>query len=146
MSVEHPFLQAFRGTFQGILRWPDLDSLWQRVLADDGDLWYVYALGETPPTEPLQGATLHNVIQELNALLRQEHQEDYCGIVYADNPQQPSYIKVFDPNNLGSACGSSGNPPLPGWIISHMQPIDLPQAMPQPNSRRRWWQKLFNHA
>lgn len=146
MSEIHPFLQAFRGNFFGILRWHQLDELWQRVLIGKQAGWYIYAVGEEPPTTPHTGESLENIIRELNTLLHREHQEDYCGIVYVDNMQQPTYIKVFDPHNLGSACGSSAIPPLPGWILSQMQPINLPAALPQPNNRRRWWQKLFNHA
>lgn len=146
MTEVHPYLQAFRGSFTGVLRWHQLDALWQQVRTDAAQGWYVYAVGEEPPTTPLQGITLDKLIQELDQLLRHEHGEDYCGIVYADSLQKPSYIKVFDPHNLGSTCGSSGNPPLPGWILSKMQPINLPAALPQPNNRRRWWQKLFHPA
>jgi hypothetical protein len=146
MSTEHPFLHAFRGTFSGVLRWHQLDALWEQVLADPHSHWYVYAVGEEPPTAPQSTEALRKIVKELDELLRREHDEDYCGIVYADSLQHPTYIKVFDPNNLGSACGSSGNPPLPGWILSHLPPINLPAALPQPNNRRRWWQKLFSHA
>ncbi|QTR49734.1 hypothetical protein [Candidatus Thiothrix anitrata] len=145
MTDSHPYLQTFRGSFMGVLRWHQLDHLWEQVRADS-QAWYVYAVGEEPPTQALNGDALHRVVQELDALLRQEHAEDYCGIVYTDSMNHPTYIKVFDPNNLGSTCGSSGNPPLPGWILSHMQPINLPAALPQPGNRRRWWQKLFSHA
>lgn len=145
MTESHPYLQTFRGSFMGVLRWHQLDQLWEQVLTDSPS-WYVYAVGEEPPTQALSGDALRNVVQELDALLRHEHAEDYCGIVYTDSMNHPTYIKVFDPNNLGSTCGSSGNPPLPGWILSHMQPINLPAALPQPGNRRRWWQKLFNHA
>jgi len=146
MSEQHPFLQAFRGKFWGVLRWPQLDDLWNSVLAD-AQPWYVYAVGEEPPAHSLTGEALSKVVRELDILLRHEHGEDYCGIVYADDLKRPTYIKVFDPHNLGSACGSSGSPPpLPGWILSQMPPINLPAAMPQPNNRRRWWQKLFTHA
>lgn len=145
MSSVHPYLQAFRGSFAGVLRWHQLEQLWEQVRQSE-TAWYVYAIGEEPPTTPLNGAQLHTVIQELDALLRREHDEDYCGIVYTDSTTHPTFIKVFDPNNLGSACGSSGHPPLPGWVLSIMQPINLPAALPQPNNRRRWWQKLFNHA
>lgn len=145
MTESHPYLQTFRGSFMGVLRWHQLDQLWEQVLADSRS-WYVYAVGEEPPTQALSGDALRNVVQELDTLLRHEHAEDYCGIVYTDSMNHPTYIKVFDPNNLGSTCGSSGNPPLPGWILSHMQPINLPAALPQPGNRRRWWQKLFNHA
>lgn len=146
MSEIPPYLQAFRGTFSGVLRWHQLDSLWERVLADPTAAWYVYAVGEEPPIAPQTNDALGTIVRELDALLRREHDEDYCGIVYTDSLQQPTYIKVFDPNNLGSTCGSSGNPPLPGWILSQMPPINLPAALPQPNNRRHWWQKLFTHA
>ncbi len=146
MSETHPFLQAFRGSFSGVLRWHQLDELWLRVLMTKQEGWYIYAVGETPPSAPQTDTALETIIHELNILLHREHQEDYCGIVYTDDMQQPRYIKVFDPNHLGSVCGSSGNPPLPGWILSKMQPIDLPAALPQPTNRRHWWQKLFTHA
>lgn len=146
MTEQHPFLHHFRGSFSGVLRWHQLDDLWQRVIADNASGWYVYAVGEEPPTTMLTGDNLNLVVRELDELLRREHDEDYCGIVYTDSMQQPTFIKVFDPNNLGSTCGSSGNPPLPGWILSKLQPINLPAAMPQPGNRRRWWQKLFAHA
>lgn len=143
----HPYLQAFRGRFWGVLRWPQLDEVWNSVLADGAPPWYVYAVGEEPPSVSLTGETLAKVVRELDVLLRHEHGEDYCGIVYADDLKHPTYIKVFDPHNLGSACGSgSSPPPLPGWILSQMPPINLPAALPQPNNRRRWWQKLFTHA
>lgn len=146
MSEEHPFLHAFRGSFSGVLRWHQLDQLWQQVLTDPDGGWYIYAVGEEPPVTAHAGESLQKIVHELDGLLRREHAEDYCGIVYTDSMTHPAYIKVFDPNNLGSTCGSSGNPPLPGWILSKMQPINLPAALPQPNNRRRWWQKLFTHA
>jgi len=74
-----------------------------------------------------------------------DHGEDYCGIVYVDNKQQPSLIKIYDPNHLGSSCGSSGAPPpLPGWTISLEQPCDLQLAFAPPANRRRWWQNIFS--
>jgi len=39
--------------------------------------------------------------------LRADHHESYCGIVYADDLDKPRLIKIYDPNNLGSSCGSS---------------------------------------
>jgi hypothetical protein len=143
---ENCYLQTFRGTFSGVLRWHQLDALWQQVLIDPTENWYVYAVGEAPPTQSLSGDTLKKVIRELDELLHREHDEDYCGIVYTDNMVNPAYIKVFDPHNLGSTCGSSGNPPLPGWILSKLQPINLPAAMPQPGNRQRWWKNLFSHG
>lgn len=137
------YLQAFRGSFTSMLRWPQLDKLWQTLREQDKD-WYIYAVGEAPPQEPVDGAQLDTFITEIDKLLRREHDEDYCGIVYVDKPEDPAFIKIYDPNNLGVSCGFSTNPPLPGWVLSLIQPLDLKTALPLPGNRRRWWQKLFS--
>lgn len=144
MSEPTDFLTAFRGGFTNMLRWPQLEALWDviRTQADKG--WYIYQVGEPPPAQPADRRTLERFLSEIDALLRREHDEDYCGIVYADDREDPQFVKIYDPNNLGSVCGSSGAPPpLPGWILSTCRPVDLPTAMPAPGNRRRWWQRLF---
>ena len=138
------FLQAFRGGFTNMLRWPQLDALWQRIRSLPDRQWYIYAVGEPPPTRPASAGELDRFLTELDALLHREHDEDYCGIVYADDPDDPRFIKVYDPNNLGSVCGSSGAPPpLPGWILSTLPPVALSQELLLPANRRRWWKRLF---
>ena len=140
-SSAEPFLEAFKGSFTSALRWPQLDALWERLRAvPDG--WFIYAIGEPPPERPVPPEDLARFIDRIDALLRQEHDQDYCGIVYADAPEAPSMIKIYDPNNLGVSCGYSDNPPLPGWVLSRVPPIDL-QAVRQPAGRRRWWRRLF---
>jgi len=136
------YVEAYRGNFTSMMRWPDLDQFWDtlRTQADDG--WYIYAIGEDAPKTPATKADLLKFIDEVDSLLRQEHEEDYCGIVYADDKETPSFIKIFDPNNLGVSCGFSEKPPLPGWILSRLTPIDLEPAL-YPKSRQRWWQKIF---
>lgn len=138
------FRDSFKGTFYGILRWEQLDELWLRVKEDAGGGWYMYAVGEEPPVETVDADDVHRFVDEIDVLLRKEHGEDYCGIVYADDPASPGFVKIFDPNNLGVSCGYSDNPPLPGWILSKLPPIDLQAPMPQPGNRRRWWQRLFS--
>jgi hypothetical protein len=137
------FLSAFRGSFTSALRWPQLDALWQRLRADAGGGWYLYAVGEPPPAEPAGVESVNRFIDEMDALLRAEHDEDYCGIVYSDDPAAPGFVKIYDPNNLGVVCGFSDNPPLPGWVMSKLRPVDLPAAQPAPKGRRRWWRRLF---
>jgi len=146
MQTTDPFVSAFRGSFTGLLRWPQLDELWATLLSSELSGWYIYAVGEPPPTEPANALDAELFIKEIDKLLRHEHKEDYCGIVYVDNKQAPEFIKIFDPNNLGVTCGFSDNPPLPGWIISKILPCDLPTALPGPGNRRRWWQRLFGKA
>ena len=141
---EDKFLITYNGSFINMLRWHQLDSLWQ-TLRTHRKKWYLYAPGEQPPETTLTDQQLETFITEIDALLHKDHDEDYCGIVYADQPDDPDMIKIYDPHNLGSVCGSSGAPPpLPGWIMSTLPPIDLPSTMPIAGNRRRWWQRLFD--
>jgi hypothetical protein len=137
-----PFMQKFRGGFTSALRWHHLEALWQTLKASD-EQWYIYAIGEEPPTQVSDKEALHRFIDEVDQLLRAEHEEDYCGIVYADNLANPSIVKIYDPNNLGVSCGYSDNPPLPGWVLSQLPPEDIPANAPVPKNRRRWWQRLL---
>lgn len=137
------FIKAFKGSFVGILRWPQLDELWVVLNSDAGGRWYIYAVGDAPPTEVASEEQFRSFLKEIDMLLRKEHDEDYCGVVYVDNKTNPAFVKIFDPNNLGVSCGFSENPPLPGWILSKIPPVDLPNALPQTGSRKRWWQRIF---
>jgi len=140
--AEPDYVEAYRGNFTSMMRWPDLDAFWDTLRSQADDDWYIYAVGEDAPDTTAAKADLLKFIDEVDALLRQEHEEDYCAIVYADDRETPSFIKIFDPNNLGVSCGSSERPPLPGWIISRLAPVDLEPAL-YPKNRQRWWQKIF---
>lgn len=142
MASINPFLTAFNGSFVGILRWPQLDEFWNVLRADAGGGWHVYALGEPPPTAPASAADVARFIDEIGPMLRREYTEDHCGVVYVDDLAHPTFVKIYDPHNLGVVCGYSDNPPLPGWILSKLAPVDLP-AQPLSGQRKRWWQSLF---
>lgn len=141
-----PYCQKFTGSFSGILRWHQLDELWTSLKKTKSDSWYIYAVGEIPPEKTSIYTDVQTFILGVDKLLRQEHDESYCGIVYVDDKVNPSFIKIFDPNNLGSSCNTGLAPPLPAWILSKIQPIDLPTALPQPNNRKCWWEKLFKRT
>ena len=134
------FQVRLKGTFYGILQWKDLDALWERI---KGGQWFFYQLGEETPTSPLIGDELTMRIDALNTLLRSEHDFHLCGIVYVDHVESPTLIKVYDPNNLGSACSRSTAPTPPRWILSTVQPPLIENHDPAPNNRKRWWQ-LFS--
>lgn len=140
-----PYVKRFKeGRFESLMRWEQLEKFWQDLRPQVDGSWFVYAIGETAPNSPNSQDQTLKFIDEINELLHREHDEDYCGIVYADNHQQPDFIKIFDPNNLGVSCGFSENPPLPGWVMSKMKPVDLQDALQPANNRRRWWQKIFD--
>ena len=139
------YYQKFKmGSFTSALRWHNLDDLWQVLRDDISHDWYIYAIGSEVPQHVSSHDDLLHFIEKIDHLLREEHQEDYCGIVYADNLKQPSMVKIFDPHNLGVSCGYSDNPPLPGWVLSKLPPVDLVTNQVVPNNRKRWWQKLFS--
>ena len=111
--------------------------MWARVKSGT---WYFYQLGEELPTIALSGDELARRIDALDALLRRDHDYNYCGIVYADDVEQPTLIKVYDPNNMGSSCSGNATPSPPGWILSTAPPALIETHAPTPNNRRRWWQ------
>lgn len=136
------YQQALRGKFSGIMGWADLDALWQRVLRN-ATHWYLYDTSASPPVAPLAGDTLAAQLAHIRRELHDRHQHDYCGIVYADNPHEPAFIKVYDPDNLGVVCGFSDNPPLPRWILSQQPAEPLEQRKPKPGGWRRWFPGNF---
>lgn len=142
-QLEDGFRQAFKGRFESVLRWEQLDIFWDVMRHDAAGDWYIYAVGELPPQHPASADLLRTFLSEIECLLRKEHDEDFCGVVYADSMQAPQFVKIFDPNNLGVSCGFSDNPPLPGWILSKLPPADLDAIVPFPGNRRRWWQRLL---
>ncbi len=136
------FRQLFDGRCVGVRRWSDFDRLLD-VLQERPEGWYVYMVGHEVPGNPAGPTELCGFLQQVARLLRTEHAYDYCGIVYADDPAAPSPVKIYDPNNLGSSCGSSGSRVLPGWVLSRVAPEALDSAAPLPMGRRRWWRRLF---
>lgn len=145
MNTEtNPFLAAYKGYLSNILKWEELDTLWQTLRGQSASGWYIYAVGEAVPQQAATPEQLATFLEEIDKLLHQEHAEDYCGIVYVDDRTSPSLVKVYDPNHLGSSCGPGWGEVLPGWVLSTMPPVDLQATVPLPNNRRRWWQKLFS--
>lgn len=134
------FHARLKGAFHGVLQWHQLEALWTRLKSEQ---WYFYQVGEALPENPLSGSELAERLDALYALLRHDHDYHYCGIVYVDDPETPSLIKVYDPNSLGSSCSSSDQPSPARWILSTSQPALVESDAPVPASRRRWWQRYF---
>ena len=140
---DDPFYTAFRGSFTSLMQWTQLDAFWDTVKTKADAGWYVYCIGEPVPVQRLTAAQVQKFLKEVDALLRHDHDESYCGIVYTDSKTDPTFIKIFDPNNLGVACGASKNPPLPGWTLSLLPSAHLESKRPLPEGRRRWWEGLW---
>lgn len=127
----------------GILSWSKWEQLIEALTADSETSWFVYYVQDNPPEEALRGSQLFAALKAIDALLRKEHREPYLGIVYVDDLAAPNLIKIYDPNQLGASCGSSGRLIPPGWIISKWRPQPLAAHPVTPEGRRRWWQDLL---
>ena len=138
------YQQTFTGLFNSLLQWEDLTQFWEKLQQGERSGWFIYAVGEVPPTTQASVEEFEQFILRIDTLLRKEHDERICGIVYPNHPQTPSMVKIYDPNNLGISCGSSENPPLPGWVLSRQPPIDLQPTDILPGNRKRWWRSIFS--
>lgn len=134
------FQRLCAGRVWSVMSWDQLTTFWKRI--DPAAGWYLLAAGAVPATVPADAAAVAGFIAQIDVLLRNDHRESYCGIVYADDIDNPRLIKIYDPNNLGSSCGSSKNPPGPGWIMSRELPDETLSRVSVPESRKRWWQRL----
>ena len=91
----------------------------------------------------MRGAALCTTLDDLDRLLRCEHAEDYCGLAYADDLEQPSLVKIYHPRRMGKVCGSSGEPIPPAWVISAVPPGDLSTPpLPAVSGWRTWLERL----
>lgn len=96
------YLEQFRtGTFRGILRWEQLDALWDAVRAQAERGWYLYTLDDAPPAEPAGAEEVRTFIVEVDLELRRAQARENCGLVYADDRERPAFIQVFHPHKMG---------------------------------------------
>lgn len=139
----NPFLFAFHGRLLGIRSWADLDRLWAAVRRDAQAGWHLYTLEQGPPAGPSASEEVEAFITNVDARLRREHRADYCGFVYADSPDSPTFIKAYEPSKY-SGCGHGPGPALPGWILSKAPPVDI-VAILMPAAPRPWWRRALGH-
>ncbi len=137
------FLEKYNGVLRGVMKWENLDDLWSTIRNQKTDGWYIYAPGHNLPEKLADSGELDHFISRMDTLLHKEHDEDYCGIVYTDNFSKPTLVKIFDPNNLGTSCGSSNNQAQPGWVMCRDRPAPLGTDVVLSGNRKRWWSRLW---
>jgi len=143
MADTKEFDHYYNGMLYSVMRWDQLTAFWDKVDAEAG--WYIYAVGQHVPYEPSAASKVQQFTREMDELLRREHHEDYCAIVYADDLDAPNFIKIYDPNHLGSSCGSGATKSsvLPGWLMSRTPPRELEIRGVVTGQRQRWWQSFL---
>jgi hypothetical protein len=141
-SAQPTFREAFNGWHSGLIQWTDYDAVMARVAAQP-EGWYVYDTREDVPTAPVPAAALPGRIEAITRFLRDTHRADYCGFVYADDRETPTFVKVYNPRNA-SACGMS-SAPLPVFTLSRMPPEALPFAASEATSAPGLVARLFGN-
>lgn len=144
-NLDVDFSSRMNGKFYGVLQWADLDVLWGKIRTQP-EGWYAALTGQEPPQAAMHADALSKFISEIDSLLRREHDYNYCGVVYVDDPDSPSLVKIFDPHNMGTGCRVGGAPIPPQWVLSRIKPTLVANDAPLSNSHRRWWQKLFGQS
>lgn len=138
--MSNEFMKHYRGKFIGLLSWNDFDGFMSMLGKETPSDWYIYHLDETPPENVTTTEDWQPFLSRTAAYIRDKHKEDYCGVVYVDDKQNPSMVKIFDPGNLGVSCGFSDQPPLPAWVLSRLPPVDLVEATR--SEVTPWWQRF----
>ena len=67
-ELKDPFLVAFKGRFENMLRWEQLDELWDVLREDAAGGWHIYAIGETPPSQAVSSERLKTFLSEISTI------------------------------------------------------------------------------
>ena len=135
------FLSSYQGPMSGVMRWEQLDTLWADLDSNDG--WYLYEIGTPIPDQPVKTKQLHEAIENIDAFLHQQHDSDYCGVVYVDRLTSPTLLKIYHPRKMGASCGSSGSTVLPKWTLSRHPPVDLLEWAVEKDRKPAWWKHML---
>ncbi len=126
------YLDKFQSRFIGVMQWDDCHALFDTLTAKPENDWYLYDTTAALPSETIDAKHLATQLQSIKSIIQDEHQERYCGIVYVDDLNNPNFVKIFHPNNLGKSCGSSEHPPIPQWLLSKIPPQDVVEKFAPP--------------
>jgi len=137
------YLTEFQGRFIGVMQWNVCNTLLEKLIAEPATDWYLYDTLTPVPQTTISADELVENLTDIHTILKTEHRERYCGIVYVNDLKNPTFVKIFNPNNLGKVCGSSENPPIPQWLLSKTKPEDVVEKFSPPTKNKRFISKLL---
>ena len=136
------YIKKYQGRFVGIMQWDDCNALLQKLIEKPQD-WFLYNTLEKVPKDVCPEDFFISELTSIKKIITDEHQERYCGIVYVDDVEMPSFVKIFHPNNLGKSCGSSEHPPIPQWLLSKIKPVDVVKEFGPPEEESGFFSKIL---
>lgn len=137
------YLDKFQSRFVGVIEWDDYNALFDTLTANPANNWYLYDTTAGLPSETIDAKNLVTQLKSIKSIIKTEHQERYCGIVYVDDLKNPNFVKIFHPNNLGKSCGSSEHPPIPQWLLSKIPPQDVVEKFAPPSQKQGFITKFL---
>lgn len=123
------FWRAYDGSFFGLLQWADVDGFWT-FLAANPEGWYVFDPDGDAPDATMDVGDFALFLLAATALVNSRRERSMSGAIYVDDRTNPTFAKIFDPVNMGSACNVSGVRTMPRWVVSRMKPDALPKVGP----------------
>ncbi len=135
-----PYWTAFQGRFYGLLKWEDVDAFWG-ILSNQKN-WFINDLTELPPDETANTETYSAFLSTAKTLINSRRDMSMCGAIYTDNQHSPTFVKIFDPSNMGSACSTSSTRTLPRWVLSTI-PAEPYPAPTMPATKPSFFARLF---
>ena len=136
------YLKQFQGRFIGIMQWDDCDALLQKLIDQPND-WYLYDTLDSMPVQQIVADEFIEKLKSIKVTIKNVHQERYCGIVYTNDLENPSFVKIFHPKNIGKSCGSSEHPPIPQWLLSKTKPVDVVEKFGPPKNKQGFISKFL---
>lgn len=134
------FIDKFHKRYIGIMQWDDFEGFWQGLKNQTQD-WFLYDTNTPPPRKISEN--IKQTLDNIHKIIKEEHQERYCGLIFTDDLKTPTLVKIFHPNNLGKSCGSSEYPALPRWILSKIPPIDIIKEFGTPPEPKNLLKRIF---
>ncbi len=119
------FWRLFQGRLFGILTWAQFDAFWPLLSGRAGE-WFVFDPLATAPDAPMPAEAFETFLDQARQMLERRRDLSYCGAIYADDLQAPTFVKLFDPMKMGSACAMPGTRIMPRWTLSRLRPDSLP--------------------
>ena len=122
-------MTLYRGMLEGMLTKEAYENLKNRV---SGDMWHsIECTDDGFVQNKLSGDEVRNLMGEC---LRDVQKKNLVSTdhpyTYAKNPEDPLFIKIYDPMKCGSSCSVTS--PRPWYVLSKKEPAegDLDEIFP----------------
>ncbi len=118
------FADRYWGRLPACIRWEHAEAAAEHIAGSEVP-WYAASPedGTAAAVQELDAAGAAALLRERLAEMRRLKQGPYCNLVFMDDREAPSLLKLFHPRRAGDACRVGGDP-IPPWLVISRLPID----------------------